>query len=196
MYESPDIQRLKQCWESASSLARQRNKEAADSGTEIAREKTQYFEKLALGSGATIAALISFLGSHASRLQPRWLLRTALITLVCTMVLSLFRNWLYPFYVLNAKLTVEFEAKREEGRCKKELLQAVPALSLEDGLPIDMDEWLVQHQSDEDTLVKWISECHTTERRAWTWTIRSESAALILAITSMVLLIVLAWRNF
>lgn len=66
----------------------------------IATETTQYFEKVALGSGATIAAMVSFIGVHSGKLAPPYLLRSALVTLVVTMFAAMYCNWRYRHYVL------------------------------------------------------------------------------------------------
>ena len=196
MYDNPEVDRLKMRWESASQNASFRNKETAQATAEIAKEKTLYFEKLALGSGATIAALVSFLGAHASRLQPAWLLRSALVTLACSMTCSMLRNWLYPFYIFSAKLVIEFKAKQDEGRRKKDFLEVVPAIASEDGHLIDMNTWLLQHEKEDAEYGDLISQQRRAEERYWNWTVRVENGALVLALLSGLLLVLLAWRNF
>jgi hypothetical protein len=65
---------------------------AVQVSVDISKEKTQYFEKIALASAGTIALVVSFVGSHAGRLQPPWLLRSALIVLVLAMITAMYRN--------------------------------------------------------------------------------------------------------
>jgi len=61
-----------------------------------AKERTQFFEKLAIGAGATIAALVSFLGANNKRvLHPEWILRCALVALVVAMFGAMLRNYIY-----------------------------------------------------------------------------------------------------
>ena len=93
MRNPADAERLKKLLESAYTNATDVGNQAAQAHADIAKEKTQYFEKIALGSGATIAAVVSFVGVHAGRLKPPFLLRSALVTLVAAMVSSMYRNW-------------------------------------------------------------------------------------------------------
>jgi hypothetical protein len=69
---------------------------------EAATQRTSFFEKIAIGSGATIAALVSFLGTHAAGLHPHWVLRCSLVSLAIAMVSALYRNYMYPHYQVSA----------------------------------------------------------------------------------------------
>lgn len=58
--------------ESARKHAKNMNERAVQGSLDIGKEKTQFFEKIALASGGTIALVVSFVGAHAGRLQPPW----------------------------------------------------------------------------------------------------------------------------
>ena len=63
--------RLMALSESAAQHAAEANQRAVQVSVDIGKEKTQYFEKIALACAGTIALVVSFVGSHAGRLQPR-----------------------------------------------------------------------------------------------------------------------------
>ena len=67
--------RLAALFDSASKHATAANQRAVQVSVDIGKERAQYFEKIALASGGTIALVVSFVGSHAGRLQPPWYLR-------------------------------------------------------------------------------------------------------------------------
>lgn len=69
-FPSPEVEelRLKTRLEGAIKHAADINERALEVYAEVAKEKTHYFEKIALGSGATIALLVSFVGSHMPQL--------------------------------------------------------------------------------------------------------------------------------
>src|SRR6266481_3639165 len=87
---------------------------------ELAKERTQYFEKLAIGSGATIAAIVSFLGVHAGKLHPVWIMQCSLISLVVAIVAALYRNFRYPHYILAVTNVSWINAKLYQQQRKKE----------------------------------------------------------------------------
>jgi hypothetical protein len=62
--------RLKTLHDAANANLNEALKTANQTQIDIAKERTQFFEKLAIGSGATIAAMVSFFGAHSQRLQP------------------------------------------------------------------------------------------------------------------------------
>ena len=63
----PQVQQqfLLNAFESARKHAQEMNERAAQVSLDIGKEKTQFFEKIALASGGTIALVVSFIGSHA-----------------------------------------------------------------------------------------------------------------------------------
>jgi hypothetical protein len=81
-------------------------------------EKAQYFEKLAIGSGAAIAAMVSFLGGHTGRLQPAWIPRCSLVSLVIAMFAALYRNFRYPFYVTAVRTRILYRSSPRATRVR------------------------------------------------------------------------------
>jgi hypothetical protein len=118
-------QRLQARVERAAKYASDMNQRSVQVNVDIGKEKTQYFEKLALASGGTIALLVSFVGAHSGRLQPAWLLRSALVMLVLAMIAAMYRNWKYPFYVPAIYARQEFAAMRKREQCRLDYVVAV-----------------------------------------------------------------------
>jgi hypothetical protein len=76
------------------------NQRAAQGSIDIAREKTQYFEKIALGSGGTIGLVASVVGLTCGSLAPRLATPFCSGWLALAMIAAVYRNWKYPFYEL------------------------------------------------------------------------------------------------
>jgi hypothetical protein len=172
------------------------NKQAVQASIDIGKEKTQYFEKIAFGCGGTIALVVSFVGAHSGRLQPPWLLRTSLVTLVFAMATAMFRNWKFQFYSFATWMRQNLEAKQEKGRCERNLMATGPVLSVEDGKPINATEWMAGFERDDQALTDQIAKCIKLETSAFNYTRIAEYVALVLAICGISLLIAVAWRNF
>lgn len=162
----------------------------------IIEERTQYFEKIALGSAATIAVIVSFVGSHSTSLRPPWLLRAALISLVLTMISAMYRNWRYPFYALSAHEKMVLKAMHEVNVAKRDYLTAVGGYSLETGERIDPNEWLASEGANIDSEVGNIAKAEAEAEHLLAWIRRVEASALTFAILGILLLIALAWLNF
>ena len=135
--------RLKALWTSAIESASKINLQASQVSSDLGKDKTHYFEKIAFGSGATIAAVVSFIGVHSDELHPRCLLRSILVLLALTMVGALYRNWRFPYYVLAFWAGQNFSAQQNRERCKRDYINAFGAqsVSLEDGKPFDIEKW-------------------------------------------------------
>jgi hypothetical protein len=188
--------RLSSLFESAVKRAQNANERAVQVSVDIGKEKTQYFEKIALACAGTIALVVSFVGSHTGRLQPAWLLRGALVTLLLGMIAAMYRNWKFPFYVLAHARRNDETAKRDKERCRRDYIVAVPSLALEDGKPIDVEEFVRQFDEDEKVREERIKKCETQEDSTFNIVKQVEDAALTLTVVGMVLLIALAWKNF
>jgi hypothetical protein len=189
-------ERLKTLFEGAVKHAREANRQAVQASVDIGKEKAQYFEKIALACAGTIALVVSFVGSHVGRLQPAWLLRSALVALLLGMMAAMYRNWRFPFYLLAHFAGADQTAKRERERYRRDYIVAVPSVALEDGNPVDVAAYLRQFAEDEQILDKRIAECQKQEDSAFKVVQRVDYAALVLTVTGMVFLIALAWRNF
>jgi hypothetical protein len=85
-----------------------------------AKERTQFFEKLAIGSGAAITALVSFLGAHPRCLRPPWILRTSLVALGVAIFFALCRSLMYlEYFPLPADIR-RSKSRTEEQQLKRE----------------------------------------------------------------------------
>jgi len=188
--------RLETLWRSASKHARNMNQLSVQISRDIAKEKTQYFEKIALASGATIALVVSFVGAHVGRLRPPWLLRSALVVLVLAMITAMYRNWKYPFYLIAAQVHQDLTAQQDRERCKRDYIQSFPAIAIEDGLPINVPEFLTEFAKSDDALSKKIVGVQKQERSAFGIVKIVERITLLLMLFAMSMLIALAWVNF
>jgi hypothetical protein len=160
---------------------------------DIATEVTQYFEKLALGSGATIAAIVSFIGSHSTKLIPSYLLRSAL---VITMIAAMYRNWRFPRYVLANYQGQSYAAKLNQERCKRDLFLAVPATSLQDGKVVDPVDFARYFEGIEPIMTASIARFKKVETRVINEVKWVGNVSLFCAVAGVIQLIVLAWINF
>jgi hypothetical protein len=87
---------------------------------DIAKERTQFFEKLAIGSGAAITALVSFLGAHPKCLRPPWALRTSLVSLAVAILAALCRSLTYQEYFPSTADIRRSKSRIEEQQLKRE----------------------------------------------------------------------------
>jgi hypothetical protein len=92
-----DTQRLKVLFDEASAQYSEKASQFNAYQTDAASERTSFYDKIAIGAGAAIAAMVSFLGAKPHTLEPRWMLRASLVTLGLTMFTALLRNFLYPY---------------------------------------------------------------------------------------------------
>ena len=165
--------------------------------TQLSKDRTQYFEKITLGSGAAIAAVVSFVGSgHPGKLHPVWLLRSALIGLALSLIGALYRNWRHPYY-LDAVIKSEYyEALRSEGRAKQELFSTGGAFGIGDGKRIDAEEWAMKNAPTDAALTAAIQNSKQLSRRPYKEVEIAEVATLSFAALAMSFLIALTWINF
>jgi hypothetical protein len=190
-------QRLSSLFESAAKFAHEANLRAAQVSIEMGKEKTQYFEKIALAGAGTIALVVSFVGAHAGRLQPAYLLRTALVVLFLGMFTAMFRNWMFPFYLFANFSRADMTAQRDRERCRKDLIVGSPAaIGMEDGKPIDVDAFLRRHAKNDGLFEDRIKKCRKREGLVLNAAKVVEPAALVLTVVGMGFLISLAWVNF
>jgi hypothetical protein len=188
--------RMKKTFYNAAKHSTRINKRAVQSSIDIGKEKTQYFEKVSLGCGGTVALIVSFLGAHAGRLQPRWLLRSALVTLVLAMMLGFFRNWLFPWYAFGVWQVQDLDAQVKRERARRDLIAAELTFAAEDGQPIDPQTWIADFQYREVVYDAKIEELKKARDRWFNWTKYTEQLTLVLASLGIVLLVALAWWNF
>jgi hypothetical protein len=184
-------------FETARKHAADMNERAVQVSLDIGKEKTQFFEKIALASGGTIALVVSFVGSHVGRLQPPWLLRSALVALVLSMVGAMYRNWRFQFYFLAVYARQYMEAKQQKMYRQRDYVIAFPALALnDDGTPVNLTVFHQQIVEDEKTFKTKIKECQDQEDSSFTIVKYFEYVTLTLIVAGMGMLVGLAWRNF
>lgn len=193
---APTTEYLRACYERSKQFASEANLRAVQVSVDIGKEKTQYFEKIALAAGGTIALVVSFVGAHAGRLNPPWLLRTALVTLVITMIAAMYRNWKYPFYLIAIYGRQYAAAQLEREKLKRDFLVRIPSIDPDSGQLNDVLAIQAQFALDEKTLNDKIDECRRQEHSSFEQTKWLEHVALALIVVSMGMLIALAWRNF
>ena len=133
-----EIQRLKLLHDSANKALDKSIAEINQSQIDAANGRTAYFDRLTIGAGAVIAAIVSFLGSQASTLHPEWSLRCSLVSLTLAILAGLYRSFRYPYYILQARKVNWIEAARHHQKIKGELIVASgPSVDLHTGKPIN-----------------------------------------------------------
>lgn len=177
-------------------FASEANLRAVQVSVDIGKEKTQYFEKIALAAGGTIALVVSFVGAHAGKLNPPWLLRSALVALVLAMIAAMYRNWKYPFYLIAIYGGQYAAAQLNRERSKRDLIVRIPSIDPDTGQHNDVQAIREQFAVDEKALNDKIDECKRQEHSAFEQTKWLERSALALIVVAMGMLVALAWRNF
>jgi hypothetical protein len=164
---------------------------------EGAKGRVDFYDKLALGSGATIAALVSFLGTHSTKLQPTWILRSALVFLVLTMIASLFRNYRYPNYVLQIHKISWIRCSRYQQQCRVNCLKADPtAISIQTGEPVNLPKTMADFERSDAALHVILEDNERlgeSLRKQWTY---AQFVTVSFATFAMVFLVWLAIANF
>lgn len=195
MHHSFDESRLAKILTDATNQANDAEIQEAEKQNELSKERTQYFEKIALGSGATIAAIVSLAGSHPGRFQPSWILRSALLSLGAAMAAAMYRNWRYPYYVVSVMQGFKIAALQRREKAKRDFFLAVPANSIQDGKRIDGVAWAKGHVEVDQTLTDKILELKRSEKSARKQVKFSENTTLIFLGVAACFLIALVWKN-
>jgi hypothetical protein len=193
--------RLQQLYKAAGSTL----SETADRSNQVlsdsAKATKEFFEKIALGAGASIAAIVSFLGAQNVHLHPRWLLRSALVSLFVTAFFAMYRLLRMPYYHLAASNRQYFEAKKQHEEQKWSSYEydsrsGVQITDVHTGHPFDLAAAKATMSHNVETLDDVIKQ--QKRREGWLWfevkwagrmSIISGGAALLSLTT-------LAWVNF
>lgn len=192
-----DLARLQHLLKSAQENVRDAEKQSSETQLDLSKERTQFFEKLAIGCGATIAAIVSFVGTHAGKLHPVWIFRCALISLAIGLVSAMYRNFRYPYYVLAARHRILTEAMQYQQRCKNDLFQVDRnAIGIQTGKPIDLRQWTVDFSQSDAGLVELIKEQKQREQGIYSQVQRAEQLCLMFIGVAMIALVWLALCNF
>src|ERR1035438_1104565 len=120
-----EIQRLRSWYDEAAQDFSKKAKQINEYQIVAASDRVSFFEKVAIGAGASIAAIVSFLGAKSHPLEPRWVLRASLISLASVLFAALLRNFLYPFYLLAARNVEYSKAYREKEKRKAQCIKAM-----------------------------------------------------------------------
>jgi hypothetical protein len=170
-----EIQRLKILLDNASENLNKSIAAINQSQIDVANGRTAYFDRLTIGAGAVIAAIISFLGGHASTLHPEWLLRCSLVSLTLGLLAGLYRSFRYPYYIMQVRKVVWIEAARHHQKIKGEFIVADgPSFDINTGNLINkarISEEYGTSDAELDTVTKdnikkrelLLKECHSAE---------------------------------
>jgi hypothetical protein len=192
-----DIPRLKILLTNASERLDKTIADLNQSLIDVASDRTAFFDRLTIGAGAVIAAIVSFLGSHASTLRPEWALRCSLIGLALAIVAGLYRSYRYPYYVTQVRKTEWIEAQLNHQRRRFDLILADgPSVDIHTGEPISKAKIKAECEGSDakdaavvEEMVKLrdrlLKECHRAEGVCL--------AAIGLAMVSLVLLALLTF---
>ena len=168
---------------------------AVDASVDIGKEKTQYFEKLALGCGAAVVAIASFVGSKPGiHLQPAWLLKTSLITLALGCSASMYRNWRFTFYSIAYW-------RRQDWSCKLDRLRAENACMNDCGGlgpngPINIADWQKTFNEENELFSRKLESASRHEKSVSRELLWVEHATLLCVVASLVCVVTLCWWNF
>lgn len=164
---------------------------------DVANGRTAYFDRLTIGAGAVIAAIVSFLGGHAATLRPEWTLRCSLVALAVVILSGLYRSFRYPYYIMQAKKVLWVEAELHRQRCKANHITTTESLvDIHDGHLIDKNELSTEYaQSNADVEVVLTKETAYRDRLLLEWHI-AEVFCLVATGVAMLSLVWLALETF
>jgi hypothetical protein len=192
-----EIHRLRLLLDSADKQLQKVNTDREQYQIESAKGRVDFFDKLTIGAGATIAAIVSFLGAHSGKLQPSWIFRAALISLVLTMVASLYRNYRYPNYVLQIHKISWIRCSRYQQQCRLNCFRADPtAVSIQTGQPIDVPKTVEEFQKSDaelETILKDNEKLSERMNKEWVY---SQFLSISFATLAMIFLAWLAFASF
>jgi hypothetical protein len=136
-----ETQRLNVLMDDAEDRLNKAISEFNQSQIDAANGRTLYFERLTIGAGAVIAAIISFLGVHASTLHPEWSLRCSLVSLTVAILAGLYRSYRYPYYIMQVRKVIYNEAAshHQKIQCEHIMASRVPS-DINTGKLIDKDK--------------------------------------------------------
>lgn len=189
-------QRLKALWDNAINHADEVGQKSVEVSMDVAKELTQYFEKISFGSGAIITALVSFIGGTRNHLRPAWLFRVSLAIWFLVMFGAMLRNWRNHYYPVNALRRQRIEADRNAKRCQNDFILQGGAYSFQTGRPINIEEWSKGFRASDGKLSEQLEYLSGYEAKVFRQVKTTEHLTLALALIGMMQLITLAWINF
>src|SRR6266478_5001901 len=199
---SPDLppamqeQILRSRWDAAIKASNEMAEQAAKVRLDIGKDRVIYFEKIAIGAGAAVTLLVTFVGSHTYKLQPRWLFRAALTSLVLAMVAAMFRNWRFPHYLFAVYRKEEFAAMRDREQARLDYAVTIRPHDMRTGGTVNAKKMTTEFNEVFDAFDGKIQESEKDEKSALGHLKLAEHLALYLVMAGMVALVALAWLNF
>jgi hypothetical protein len=195
--DAQEIQRPQLLLDGADKQLRKVETDREKSQLEGAQGRVNFIDKLTIGAGAAIAALVSFLGSHSAGLHPRWILNSALTCLAFTMLAGLIRNYRYPNYVMQIHKISWIRCSIYQQQCRLNCIRADPnTVSIQTGKPINIEKTIKDFTESEAQARAALTEQEKIGEhllKQWTY---AENLCLTFVFLSMVSLICLAIFNF
>ncbi len=197
MNSQMEAQRLKGLYDDAAARGNNAAERFNSAQADAASERVDFYEKLAIGAGAAIAAIVSFVGSKAHSLQPPWLLRASLVSLTITMAAALVRNYLYTSYLLFARQIQWLVAYREKEKRATELMNVQQLnIDVETGNPIDAEQFAVKWKKSDLESEVGIEHLRKRIRRYFHGWKHSGELCFLSLVAAAIGLIILVWWNF
>jgi hypothetical protein len=169
----------------------------SNASVKIGDEKVQYFEKIALGSGATIAAIVSFMGANSSSVHTPRLVRWALLMLFLALFTAMLRNWVFPFYTLRVWLRHKEQADGMVDDLTALMFDDYPEITPidEKNVRIPISDYLTDHK--ERAIQRNLRIASQSKWENWLFKliVIIESASLAFVITAAILLVIAAWHT-
>jgi hypothetical protein len=195
--DEQEIQRLRLLHDKANKQLREVESDKEQDQIESAKGRVAFFDRLTIGAGAAITALVSFLGAHSTKLHPAWILRAALISLVLTMIAGLFRNYRYPNYVMKIHQVSWTRCSRYEQECRVNYLKAdQTTVNVRTGQTIDIDEVSKNFEQSNKELEELSQKADKEAKRLERHWKYAQNLCISFAALAMVCLVWLALANF
>jgi hypothetical protein len=185
-------------WKTAEERARKAAGKFNQVQADAAKDRTQYFEKLTIGCGAAIAAIVSFLGATSDKhpLHPKWMFPTTVAVLSFAMFAALYRNYRYQNYLINVFKKAYLQSGRIEQQCKNDLYQTAYTYDWHAAKQINIDEWNEEFRTSDPDLEKAIQKLEKEEKLHLKEIAVAGNTCLVSIFVAMVALVVIAFKNF
>src|SRR6266478_7080198 len=187
----PDTQEqiLRTRWDTAIKSANTIADQAVKVRVDVAKDRIVYFEKIAVGAGAAVTLLVTFVGSHAFRFRPTWLFRCALISLVLAMITAMFRNLRFPHYLIAVYEREAVKAIRDRERARLDYAVAVRPGDIRTGEMIDVAKMEKEFSNVFKALDEKIEAFDKHQKSTWRHVRCAEVSTLVLVMAGMIALV-------
>jgi hypothetical protein len=169
----------------------------SDASVKVGDEKVQYFEKIALGSGAAITAIVSFVGANSANMHTPRLLKWALLMLFVTLALAMLRNWIFPFYTVGVWARHKGEADQQVEDLEALMFEDYPETVAIDEtntiIPVETHRSNLEQRSNQRRRL--IKAAINRENWLFRIVIMVETASLVSLLTAAILLVIGVWLN-